>query len=149
MQSWTRLKRRSTEFLLITGLALAILICSIPFKQEVEVTKVEEYTSSDQYHIEIGFGGPEVTWVKVMCNRTAEIRFMYHTGVWVSTKTVLLSSYRSTIASFNFKSEHSTNIIDIVSDGPILVHVAYTYLLETEINLFNRVLNVFVFGQHL
>ena len=141
------MKRYSNEYLMIIGLVLAFLICSIPFKQEVERTEVAEYTSLDQNQVEVGFGGPKITWVTVMCNRTAEIRFMHQTGVWVSTETVLLASFRSKIASYNFRSEHSTTIIEVVSDGPILVHIAYTYLLETEINLFNRVLNVF--GQHL
>jgi hypothetical protein len=139
----TIMKRHLSEFFLIIGLVLAILFCSIPFKQEVEMTKVVEYTSLDQYQIEVGFGGPKVTWVRVICNRTAEIRFMYLTGVWISTKSVLLASFRSTTASCNFKSKHSINIVEVISDGPILVRVSYTYLIETEVNLFTRILYSF------
>ena len=108
------MKRRSNEFLLIVGLVLAILICLIPFRQEIEVTTVEEYTSLDQYHIEVGFGGPKVTWVRVMCNRTAEIRFMHLTGVWTSAQTVFLASFRSSTSNYNINAEHSINIVEIV-----------------------------------
>ncbi|MHA2026564.1 MAG: hypothetical protein ACW98U_11755 [Candidatus Thorarchaeota archaeon] len=137
------MKRLSNEHLLIIGLILAIVFCSIPFKQEVEVIKIVEHTSLDQYHVEVGFGGPKVTWVTVICNRTAEIRFMHQTGVWVSTQNVLLASFRSTTASYNFKSEHSLNIVEIVSDGPILVRIIYRYLLVTEVSCFVRVLYSF------
>lgn len=143
MKSLLRAKGRSNELLLIIGLVLTILICTIPFRQEVEVTNVEEYTSLDQHSIEIGFGGPRVTWIRVMCNRTAEIRFMHQTGVWTSTETVLLASVISATASYNFRSEHSTNIVEIISDGPIQVYIVYTYLVEMEINLIIRFLNMF------
>ena len=137
------MKRLSSEYFLIIGLILAIVFCSIPFKQEVEVTKVAEYASLDQYQVEVGFGGPKVTWVTVTCNRTAEIRFMHNIGVWLSTKNVLLASFRSATARYNFRAEHSTNIVEVISDGPILVRVVYTYLFETEISLFIRVLYSF------
>ncbi len=58
-------KRNLSEQFLIIGLVLAILFCSIPFKQEVEATRVAEYVSLDQYQVEVGFGGPKVTWVTV------------------------------------------------------------------------------------
>jgi hypothetical protein len=135
------MKRHSSDYFLVIGFVLAILFCSIPFKQVVEVTKAAEYTSIDQYHIEVGFGGPSVTWVTVMCNRTAEIRFLHQTGVWISTQSVILASFKSTEASYNFKSEHSTNIVEVISDGPIRVRIVYTYLVETEVNLFSRVFN--------
>ena len=134
------MKPKKSEWFLIIGFILAILFCSIPFKQVVEVTKGVEYTSMENHHIEVGFGGPSVTWVTVMCNRTAEIRFLYQTGVWTSMETVLLASYRSMAASFNFNSEHSTNIVEVVSNGPILVRIVYSYLIEAEFNLFSRVL---------
>lgn len=107
------------------------------------MTKAIESTSSDQYQLEMGFGGPRVTWVTVMCNRTADIRFMYQTGVWVSTQNILLASFRSTTVSYNFRAEHTTNIIEVASDGPFQVRIVYTYLLETEVNLFTRVLYSF------
>ena len=137
------MKRRSSENFLIIGLVLAILFCSIPFKQVIEVTKIEEYTSTDKYHIEVGFGGPDVTWVTVTCNRTAEIRFMHQIGVWISTQNVLLASFRSATARYNFNTEHSTNIVEVISDGPILVRIIYTYLFETEVSLFIRFLDSF------
>lgn len=143
LQYPTRWKRQSTDLFIAIGLILAIVICSIPFRQEVEVAQSEEFTSSDQYRIEIGFGGPRVTHVRVMCNRTAEIRFMHQTGIWVSTSTVLLASVRSTIASYNFESRHSTNIVEIVSDGPIHAYIVYTYLTEANVNLFTRVISMF------
>jgi hypothetical protein len=134
------MKRNTSDYFLIIGFILVILLCSIPFKQVVEVEKVTEYASIDNYHVEVGFGGPSVTWVTVMCNRTAEIRFLHQTGVWISTQNVLLASFRSKTASYNFKSEHSTNIVEVTSDGPILVRIVYTYLIETEVNLFGRFL---------
>lgn len=137
------MKRHSSEDFLIIGLVIAILFCSIPFKQDVEMTKIVEYTSSDQNHIEVGFGGPKVTRVTVMCNRTAEILFMHQIGVWVSTQNVVLASFRSATASHNFRAEHTTNIVEVISDGPILVRIVYTYLLETEVSLFIRVLYSF------
>ncbi|MFW9834352.1 MAG: hypothetical protein ACFFEK_10180 [Candidatus Thorarchaeota archaeon] len=134
------MKRFSADNLLVIGIILAMLFCSIPFKQVVEVTEAAEYASTDDYQIEVGFGGPSVTWVTVMCNRTSEIRFLYQTGVWISTQTVLLTTYTSMTARFNFNSEHSNNIVEIISDGPVLVRIIYTYLVETEISIFSRVL---------
>ena len=135
------MKRKTSDYFIVIGFILAILFCSIPFKQVVEVKKAADYTSIDNYHIEVGFGGPSVTWVTVMCNRTAEIWFLHQTGVWVSTQNVLLASFRSMTASYNFNSEHSTNIVEVISDGPILVRIVYTYLIETEANLFSRALH--------
>jgi len=134
------MKREKIDTLLAIGCILAILFCTIPFKQVVEVNKVEEYTSLDNHHVEVGFGGPSITWVTVRCNRTAEIRFLHQSGVWISTQSVLLASYRTDTASYNFNSEHSTVIIEVISDGPILVYIVYTYLTETVVNLFSRTL---------
>ncbi|MFX1559179.1 MAG: hypothetical protein ACFFBL_01200 [Promethearchaeota archaeon] len=140
------MKRKKSEYILVVGFVLAILCCSIPFKQVVEVTKATEYTSLDNHHIEVGFGGHSITWVTVMCNRTAEIRFLHQSGVWYSTQNVLLASYRTRTVSYNFNSEHSTYIVEVISDGPILVRIIYTYLVETEVNIFSRVL--FSIGHH-
>lgn len=134
------MKRETVDTLLAIGIVLAILFCSIPFTQVVEMNKVAEYTSLDNHHIEVSFGGPSVTWVTVLCNRTAEIRFLHQTGVWTSTENVLLASFRTDTASYNFNSEHSTIIVEVISDGPILVRIVYTYLTETESNLFSRTL---------
>lgn len=140
------MKRNWSDYFLIIGFVLAILLCSIPFKQVVEVEKVKEYTSTDNYHIEVGFGGPSVTWVTVMCNRTAEIRFLYLEGVWISTHSVLLASFKSKAASYDFKSEHSINFVEVLSDGPILVRVVYTCLVETEVSYFSTIL--YSLGRH-
>jgi hypothetical protein len=133
-------KRETVDTLLAIGFIVAILFCTIPFKQVVEVNKVAEYTSIDNHHIEVGFGGPSVTWVTVLCNRTAEIRFLHQSGVWFSTQNVLLASFRTNTASYNFNSEHSTIIVEVISDGPISVRIVYTCLTETEVNLFSRTL---------
>jgi hypothetical protein len=134
------MKKPSDNWYIVIGIILLVVVCSIPFRQVVEMTKVEEYTSTDQYHIVIGFGGPKVTWVTVNCNRTAEIRFIYQVGAWLSIQDVLLASFRSTTARYYFNSEHSMNIVEVISDRPIIVRVVYTYLLETEMNLFSRFL---------
>jgi hypothetical protein len=140
------MKRKWSDYFLIIGIVLAILLCSIPFKQVVEVEKAKEYTSTDNFHIEVGFGGPSVTWVTVMCNRTAEIRFLYLEGVWISTHSVILASFRSMTASYNFKAEHTINLVEVISDGPILVRVVYTCLVETEVSYFSTIL--YSLGQH-
>jgi hypothetical protein len=134
------MKRETIDTLLAIGFILAIIFCTIPFKQVVEVNKVAEYTSIDNHHIEVGFGGPSVTWVTVSCNRTAEIRFLHQSGVWFSTQNVLVASFRTNTASYNFYSEHSTIIVEVISDGPILVRIVYTILTETEANLLSRTL---------
>lgn len=134
------MKREKIDTLLAIGFILAILFCTIPFKQVVEVNKVEEYTSIDNHHVEVSFGGPSITWVTVQCNRTAEIRFLHQSGVWISTQSVLLASFRTTTASYNYNSEHSTIVVEVISDGPILVQIVYTYLTETVVNLFSRTL---------
>ncbi len=135
------MKQRTSDYLLVIGLLIAIIFCSVPFKQVIEVTKVADYTSMENNHIEVGFGGPIVTWVTVMCNRTAEIRFLHQEGVWISTQSVLLASFTSTTASYNVDSEHSTIIVQVISDGPILVRIVYTYLIETEANIFSSVIH--------
>jgi hypothetical protein len=137
------MKQPSIKHYLIIGFVLVVIFSSIPFRQVVEVTKTVEYTSNDEYYVEIGFGGPKVTWVKVMCNRTAEIRFMYQSGVWVSQENILLATFRSTVARYDFNAEHTTNMIEVISEGPILVQIVYTYLTEMESSLFDRFLNTF------
>ncbi len=129
------MKHLSIGHYLVIGIILATIFSSVPIRQVIEVADASEYTSNGKYHVEAGFGGPKVTWVTVICNRTAEIRFMYQNGVWISTNNVLLASFRSTIARYNFNAEHSTNIIEVLSDGPILVRIVYTYLTEMETNL--------------
>ncbi|KXH76981.1 MAG: hypothetical protein AM326_05985 [Candidatus Thorarchaeota archaeon SMTZ-45] len=137
------MKNPPVESYLIIGLVLVLIFGTIPFRQVVEVTKASEYTSDNNNHIEAGFGGPRVTWVKVMCNRTAEIHFMYWSGVWVSTKSILLASFRSNVATYNFGAEHATNMVEVISDGPILVRIIYTYLVETESSLLTNLLYTF------
>ncbi|MFW9843073.1 MAG: hypothetical protein ACFFEV_00695, partial [Candidatus Thorarchaeota archaeon] len=137
----TILKQRSDDLLLVLVLILALLISSIPVRQEIEVAKIEECTSADEYRIEFSFGGPRVTSIQVKCNRTAWIRFLHQTGVWTSTETVLMASYWSATASYNVISEHSTYIVEVYSDGPIEVQIVYIYLMEMEATIFYSVLN--------
>lgn len=134
------MKKPKFEHLLAIGLIIGFLLSSIPFTQTVEVTKTKEYTSDNGYHIEVGFGGSKYTWVVVECNRTSEIRFMYQSGVWFSTHNVLLKSTTSTISRFNFNGNYSTNVVEIISDGPISARILYTYYIETEASLFGRFL---------
>ena len=130
------MKQNWSDSLLIICLMLAILFCPIPSKQEFENTRTTVHTSSQDYNFEVGFGGPDITWVTVLCNRTAEIRFLYQEGVWIATEAILLASFRTTAARYNFNAEHSTNIVQVQSDGPFEVEIIYTYKLEAELALF-------------
>ncbi len=132
------MKNPEIEDYLVIGLILAAVLCSIPFTQVVETATVVEYTSGKPYRLETGFGGPKVTLVTVESNRTAEIRFMFKEGVWLSTKTVLLASFRATYARYNYNGEHSTVMIEVVSDGPILVRIVYSYNVVVESSFFGR-----------
>ncbi len=143
MNCQTIMNRQSSDRFIVFGLVMLIIFCSIPFKQQIEVIKNVEYTSTDQFHVEVGFGGPRITWTTVMCNRTVEIRFIHQTGVWISTQNVVLASFRSTAASYNFKADHSTYIIEITADGPFFGHISYTCLVEIETNVINGVLYLF------
>ncbi|MFW9799516.1 MAG: hypothetical protein ACFFD9_03720 [Candidatus Thorarchaeota archaeon] len=125
----------------LIGLLLAAVFCSIPFTQVIETVKVVEYTSEDSNRIEAGFGGPKVTQVTVESNRTAEIRFMFLDGVWISTKTVLLASFIATRAGYNYKGEHSTVVIEVLSDEPIRVRIIYTYNVAIESSFLSRALD--------
>ena len=132
------MKQPSLESCLVIGLVLVVIFSTIPFKQVVVETKAVEHTSLDQNRIEIMYGGPEITLVKVICNRTAEIRFMYLSGVWISTTSILLASFRATAASYDYNAEHVTTVVEVISDGPILVRIEYTYSFEIEASLFDR-----------
>ena len=134
------MKEPSIAWYLIISIVLVVVFNSIPVTQIVENTSHTEYTSNDEYHIEVGFGGTRVTWVTVECNRTSEIRFMYQDGVWTSTTNTLVASFESTIARHNFDAEHSVYIIEVISDGPILVSVTYTYQIEIETSYFGSFL---------
>ena len=132
------MKQPSLESCLVIGLVLVAIFSTIPFNQVVVVTKTVEYTSMDQNQIEIFYGGPKVSLVKVFCNRTAEIRFMYLSGVWISTTSILLASFKATAASYNYNAEHVTTVVEVISNGPILVRIEYTYIIEIEASLFDR-----------
>ncbi|MFQ5832602.1 MAG: hypothetical protein ACE5H4_07860 [Candidatus Thorarchaeota archaeon] len=135
------MKHPEFEDYLVIGLILAAVFCSIPFTQVIETAKIVEYTSGNSYRIEAGFGGPKVTQVIVESNRTAEIRFMFKDGVWLSTKNVLLASFTATSARYNYNGEHSTVMIEVVSDGPIQVRIVYAYRIVVESSLFSRALD--------
>jgi len=130
------MKRPNPESYLILGILLAIAVCSIPFPQAVDTTRTVNYVSDGQ--IEVGFGGPSVTWVSVTCNTTADIRFMYQNGTWIGIENVLLASVQTMSASYNFNAEHSTTVIQISSDNPFQVRITYTYAVERELSLFGR-----------
>jgi hypothetical protein len=133
------MKHLEPEFYLIIGLLLASVVCSIPFTQSVDTTRTAEYRSDGQNQIEIGFGGPRVTWVSVVCNTTVEIQFMYQNGTWISTENILLASVKTMSASYNFNAEHSTIVILISADNPFQVRITYTFSVEMEMSIFNRV----------
>jgi hypothetical protein len=133
------MKHLEPEFYLIIGLLLASVVCSIPFTQVVDTIRVADYGSDSQNQIEIGFGGPRVTWVNVVCNTTVDIQFMYQNGTWISTQNVLLASVRTISASYNFNAEHSTTVVVISSDSPFRVRITYTYPIEMEMSIFNRI----------
>jgi len=142
------MKHLAPESYLIIGLLLASVLCSIPFTQVIDTTRTVDYVSNDQ--IEVGFGGPKVTWVNVVCNTTVEIRFMYQNGTWISTQNVLLASARTISASYNFNAEHTTTVVQILSDSPFRVWITYTYPVEMEMSLFSRVfymIGVYSFNQ--
>ncbi len=130
------MKHLTPESYLIAGILLAIVVCSIPFPQVIDETKTIDYVSEER--IEIGFGGPSVTWVNVVCNTTVEIRFMYQNGTWISTENVLLASIQTMSASYNFNAEHSTIVLEVSSSSPFHVWITYTYPVETELSLFSR-----------
>jgi hypothetical protein len=104
----------------------------------VEVTKVYEDTPQDWQNILAGFGGPRVTWVIVELNRTAEIRFMYLSGVWISTHNVLLTSITADRASFNYNAEHITVMIEVITKGPVHLRILYKYEAERVRSIFGR-----------
>jgi hypothetical protein len=132
-------RRLAPESCLIIGILLATIVCSIPFTQEVGTIYTVEYQSDDSYQYTIAFGGPKVNWVNVICNRTVEIRFMYQNGTWIATQNVLLKAVQAMNVMFNFNAEHSTTVIEIISDGPFLARIVYMYPVEVEMNLFARV----------
>lgn len=136
------MKQPSIEHAILIGIVLMVIFSSIPFKQVVNVTKTVEYESDDDYYIQSGFGGPAVTWVTVMCNRTAEIRFMYQSGVWISAENILLASFTSTSATFYYSTHYATNMVEIISDGPIQVVIVFGYLMETESSIFESILHM-------
>ena len=130
------MRRFTPDLYLVIGLLLVLIVCSIPFPQVIDATRTVDYVSEDQ--IEIGFGGPSVTWVNVVCNTTAEIRFMYQNGTWIGTENILLASVQTMSASYNFNAEHSTIIVQIISSSPFQVQIKYTYPIEREMSLFSR-----------
>ncbi|MFW9956311.1 MAG: hypothetical protein ACFFD3_17345 [Candidatus Thorarchaeota archaeon] len=142
------MRRPNPESYLILGILLAIAVCSIPFPQAVDTTRTVDYISDG--HIEVGFGGPSVTWVTVVCNTTAEIRFMYQNGTWIGTENVLLASVQTMSAIYNFNAEHSTTVIQISSDNPFQVQIKYTYAVERVLSLFGRafyMIGIYPFNQ--
>jgi hypothetical protein len=120
------------------GILLVAVLISVPFDQLVETNHKVSYTSDDENRIEITFGGPRVTWVTVACNITTDIHFMYPNGTWMAIHNVLLASIRSTNARYNYNGEHSTTIVEIVSEEPFIAYITYTYLVSMKMSYFER-----------
>jgi len=136
----TNLSRLAPELYLVVGILISAVFCSIPFAQVVDATRTVYYVSDDQNRVEVGFGGPKVTWVSVFCNRTAEIRFLYQNGTWMSTQSVLVASIQAMNAGYNYNAEHATTVIEINAEGPFVVRIVYTYPVEMQMSLFERAL---------
>ncbi len=134
------MKQPKIEDYFVICLLIAAVFCSIPFTQVIETAKVVECTSGDLNRIETGFGGPRVTLVTVESNRTSEILFMFMDGMCRTDDEVLLASFRATHASYNYNGERSTVRILVISDGPILVRIVYTYHVVIESSFFVRAL---------
>lgn len=142
------MKRFTPDSRLMIGILIAFVLCSVPIPQVIDATRTHDYVSDDQ--IEIGFGGPRITWVNVVCNTTVEIRFMYQNGTWISTENVLLASIQTMSASYNFNAEHSTIVVQISSGSPFQVQITYTYPIEMEMSLFSRafyMIGIYSFNQ--
>jgi hypothetical protein len=135
------LRRLAPESYVMIVILLSTVVCSIPFTQEVSTVRTVEYLSDEHFQYTVAFGGPRVSWVNVICNRSAEIRFMYQNGTWISTENVILETVQAMTVMFNFNAEHVTTIVEIISDGPFLVRIVYMYPIETEISLFARALH--------
>jgi len=123
---------------MVIGLLLATLLCSVPFTQTVEVTEVFEEAPRNWEDIMWGFGGPRVTWTIVELNRTAEIRFMYPTGIGLPSQHAILESTTSDRASFNYNAEHYTVMIRIITEGPVYLRIVYKYEVERTGSIFGR-----------
>lgn len=133
------MKRRSIAYYIL-GILLVTMLVLIPYDQLVETNHEVRYTSNDENRIEITYGGPIITWVAVACNITAEIHFMYPNGTWMAIHNVLLASIQSTNAMFNYNGEHSTTIVEIVSEEPFVADITYTYLVSMKMSYVERVL---------
>ena len=125
----------------ILGIILVTTLLSVPFYQVVEENHKARYTSNDENRIEITFGGPRITWVFVECNITAEIHFMYPNGTWIAQRNVLLVSVLSTNAGFNYNSEYSTTVVEVISEEPFIVDITYTYPVVLRMSYFERALH--------
>jgi predicted peptidase len=90
-----------------------------------------------------------VSRVNVICNRSAEIHFMYQNGTWIETENILLETVQARSVMFNFNAEHVTTVVQITSDGPFLVRIAYIYPIETQMSLFARALYEMELNQQL
>ena len=133
------MKSRTIAFYAV-GFILVTTLLLIPFNQLVDENQKLRYTSNDDNRIEITFGGPRITWVTVECNVTAEIHFMYPNGTWIAQQNVLLVSIQSTNARFNYNSEYSTTVVEVIGDEPFLVDITYTYPVVMRMSYFERAL---------
>ena len=68
---------------------------------------------------------------------------MYPNGTWIGQNNVLLASILSTNARFNYNSEYSTTIVEVVSEEPFVADITYTYLVVMTMSYFERALYSF------
>ncbi len=124
----------------VVGIILIITLGSIPVDQLVEKEITSNFSSANENRIEIQFGGPIITWVTVVCNISTEIHYLYPNGTWVGMENVLLASTFAIKARYNYKGEHSSAIVEVISEEPFTARITYTYFDTVRMNFFERVL---------
>ena len=124
----------------VVGIILIITLGSIPVDQFVEKEITSNFSSANENRIEIQFGGPIITWVTVVCNISTEIHYLYPNGTWVGMENVLLASTFAIKARYNYKGEHPSAIVEIISEEPFTARITYTYFDTVRMNFFERVL---------
>jgi hypothetical protein len=124
----------------MVGIILIMALGAIPVDQLLEKEVTTNFSSINENRIEIQFGGPIITWVTVECNIPAEIHYLYPNGTWVGMENVLLASTFAIKARFNYNGEHSSAIVEIISERPFTAHITYTYFDTVRMNYFERLL---------
>ena len=130
----------------VVGIILIIALGAIPVNQLVEKDITTNFSSTNENRIEIQFGGPIITWVTVECNISTEIHYLYPNGTWVGMENVLLASIFAIKVRYNYKGEHSSAIVEVISEEPFTARISYTYFDTVRMNFFERVL--YTIGMH-